>query len=425
MKEKILQLLINLRFAICLLIVIAFLSGIGSIIEQDQTLEYYRQNYPLEKPFFGFFSYIWIFSLQLNHIYTSWLFLFLIFILGLSLILCTFKQQLPLLETSRRYFFIEDSFTLPIQKKIRKRKRISENSILFLQKKNFYVHQQKNFLYGFKGILGKIGPIFVHCSLVCILIGGILGAFGRFQAQEFLPKGEILHVQNLSSTALFSFFPNFSIRMNDFWIEYKNQKINQFYSDLSLLDNLGKEMVHQTVNVNLPLQYNKINFYQTDWNILGIRLENTNQQIYQYPLTLIRKTPKIWSSWIFLSDFKSGVFLFVDDLRQSVKIYNSVGTFIDSLNFGDKLILSGEEYKIIDLIPETGLQIKYDPSISLTFLGFGFLILSTFLSYLTYSQIWISLKRDIVFFGGKTTRAKSSFEVECRKFVDSEKILSS
>ena len=47
MKQKILRLLADLRFAIFLLLLISFVSIIGTIIEQDQSIEVYKLNYPL------------------------------------------------------------------------------------------------------------------------------------------------------------------------------------------------------------------------------------------------------------------------------------------------------------------------------------------------------------------------------------------
>ena len=53
-KTKIFKKLANLQFAIGLLITIGFLIAIGTIIEQDQTLSFYKENYPENNPIFGF-----------------------------------------------------------------------------------------------------------------------------------------------------------------------------------------------------------------------------------------------------------------------------------------------------------------------------------------------------------------------------------
>jgi len=398
------------------------LIGIGSLIEQDQIPEYYEKNYPLNTYLLGFLNYQSIFFLQLNHIYSSILFLFLLFLLGLSLMLCTFKQQFPSFKMSRDCLFLEnrDQYNSLSFKNIftkQKKIRFGERSILFFESEKFFIHQQKNILYTLKGILGKIGPIFVHFSLTFILLGAILGAIGKYNAQEFIPKGEIIHFQNILGASWFSYFPKFSIRLNDFWIEYKDLKIDQFYSDLSILNNYGEEISQKTISVNNPLSYNEISVYQIDWELLGIRVKNESNLIFQYPLSLIRKTPRIWSTWIFSEDFSDARIIFIDELKQLGKVYDKGGKFLESLNFGENFFMKKKNYVLLDLIPETGLQFKYDPSIPLTFLGFGTLIVSTFLSYKTYSQIWLLIKRNTILIGGQTTRSQSFFEIQLKKFI--------
>ena len=72
---------------------------------------------------------------------------------------------------------------------------------------------------------------------------------------------------------------------------------------------------------------------------------------------------------------------------------------------------------LIDIISSTGLQIKMDPGILFIYTGFGFLMISTLLSYLTYSQIWVLQESEKTFIGGNTTRAKFEFKREFLKLT--------
>ena len=54
MKQKIFRLVADLRFSIFILLFISFFSILGTVIEQDQSLEIYKMNYPLTNPVFGF-----------------------------------------------------------------------------------------------------------------------------------------------------------------------------------------------------------------------------------------------------------------------------------------------------------------------------------------------------------------------------------
>ena len=65
----------------------------------------------------------------------------------------------------------------------------------------------------------------------------------------------------------------------------------------------------------------------------------------------------------------------------------------------------------MEIIPETGLQIKADPGIPLIYLGFGTLMISTLVSYLSYTQFWLYKEAKKVFVGGETNRAKLNLQV--------------
>ena len=67
--------------------------------------------------------------------------------------------------------------------------------------------------------------------------------------------------------------------------------------------------------------------------------------------------------------------------------------------------------KIIEIIPATGLQIKYDPSIAIIYAGFGLLMITAFLSYLPYTQIWLYNKNNC-WLGSLTNRGKINLEIE-------------
>ena len=54
---NILKKIANLNITIIALLLIAFVSIIGTILEQEQTIEYYQSNYPLEKPLLGFITW--------------------------------------------------------------------------------------------------------------------------------------------------------------------------------------------------------------------------------------------------------------------------------------------------------------------------------------------------------------------------------
>ena len=294
MKQKIFRFLADLRFAIFILLLISFCSVIGTVIEQDQPIETYKLNYPITNKIFGVFSWDVIFKFGFDHVYKSWWFFSLILIFGFSLISCSFLQQIPSLKIARRCQFfrtIQPFNNLKISTNLSK---LSFNKLLSRLKNNDYsLFQQKNIIYCYKGLVGRIAPIIVHFSMILILVGTIIGSLCGFKAQEIIPKTEIVQIQNVFNNGQLTQIPNISGRINDFWITYTKQKtISQFYSDISILDINGNEIKRQTSFVNSPAIYDNVYFYQTDWNLIGLRIKYGNEQIVEYPLvnTINNKT---------------------------------------------------------------------------------------------------------------------------------------
>jgi cytochrome c biogenesis protein len=79
MNQKIFRLVADLRFSIFIFIINCFLYW-GTIIEQDQSIEVYKINYSLTNPVFGFLTWDRILQFGLDHVYSTWWFFSLIFL---------------------------------------------------------------------------------------------------------------------------------------------------------------------------------------------------------------------------------------------------------------------------------------------------------------------------------------------------------
>ena len=420
MKQMLFRLFANLKFSIFILLLISFCSIIGTVIEQDQSIESYKLNYPLTNPLFGILSWDRILYFGFDHVYKTWWFLFLIFLFGCSLVLCSFLQQLPALKIARRCQF----FRTPISfSKLKNSTILTDFSfpkiLSMIQIQGYSIFQQRNMVYCYKGLIGRIGPIIVHFSMILILIGTIVGSLFGFKAQEIVPKTENFHIQNILSNGTFSIISKRSARVNDFWITYtKNKTISQFYSDISILDKHGNETKRKTLSVNYPFVDDGIYYYQTDWSLLALRFRTIQDQMIEYPLiNSFSNQEKIWLTWMSNNQFlQNGILLLIDNLEGYCSIYDTTGQFLGNLEINETLNFNNP-ITFSEILSSTGLQVKTDPGIPLIYLGFFFLMMSTLLSYITYSQVWIIQKNPQLFVGGTTNRALFDFELEFLKLV--------
>ena len=420
MKQKIFRTIADLRFSIFILLLISFCSIAGTIIEQDQTIETYKINYPLSNPIFGFLTWDRILQLGLDHVYRTWWFFTLIFLFGLSLISCTFLQQLPSLKIARRCQFFRTTkqfYRLKISTILNK---FSFNRILLrIQQGQYSIFQQKNIAYCYKGLVGRIAPILVHLSMILILLGTITSSVFGFKAQEIIPKTEHFHIQNILSSGQLTIIPETSARINDFWITYtKNKTVSQFYSDISILDNQANEINRKTISVNYPLIHKGVYYYQTDWNLIGLRVKTNKNETLEYPLVnIFTNQNKAWITWISNnSSLDQGIIGIIDNLEGYCSIYDETGKFLGNLELNETTNFV-EPLTLLEIISSTGLQIKTDLGIPIIYSGFFFLMISTLISYITYSQIWLTQKQKKLFIGGTTNRAIFDFELEFFKFI--------
>lgn len=279
--------LTDLRLAIVMLLMIALFSITGTVIEQGQSVAFYQANYPEHPALFGFLTWKVLLILGLDHVYRTWWFLALLIFFGTSLTACTFTRQLPALKAARRWKFYDEPRQFQKLALSAELDNGSVNSLTqLLQNRRYKVFQEKDdSLYARKGIIGRIGPIIVHVGMVTILLGSIWGAMTGFVAQEMVASGDTFTVKNIIdagpwATALPK---DWSMRVNRFWIDYTSSGgIDQFYSDMSVLNNQEQEVDRKTIFVNSPLRYHGVTFYQTDWGISSVRVRVNKSPIFNY-----------------------------------------------------------------------------------------------------------------------------------------------
>ncbi|BAY49236.1 ResB family protein [Scytonema sp. HK-05] len=438
LRKELLPVLTDLRLAIVMLLVIALFSVTGTVIEQGQSLAFYQANYPEHPALFGFLTWKVVLTVGLDHVYRTWWFLALLIFFGTSLTACTFTRQFPALKAARRWKFYEEprqfqKLALSAEFDVETRHGASlqtpttslQTLSQLLPNRRYKIFQEKeDTLYARKGIIGRIGPIIVHVGIVTILLGSIWGAMTGFMAQEMVASGNTFQVKNIIDAGPWAarVSKDWSVRVNRFWIDYTpSGGIDQFYSDMSVLNNQAQEVDRKTIYVNSPLRYHGVTFYQTDWGISAVKVRVNNSPIFQLPMAQLNTNGngRIWGTWIPTKpDMSEGVSLLAKDLQGMMLIYDATGKLVDTVRAGMSTQVNGVTLKILDIIGSTGLQIKADPGIPIVYTGFALLMLGVTMSYFSHSQIWALQKDGRLYVGGKTNRAQVAFEREMLEILD-------
>lgn len=434
----------SLKLAIAELATIAGLSAIGTIVKQNESVEFYVQNYP-ESDLLNF-RLIW--ALQWDHIYTANYFLGLMALLAASLAACSTTRQWPMVKVARRWRMAatsqrvatsgspENSVTLPDA-------QVGDLGLL-LRQSGYNVFLQGGSMYAFKGLVGRLAPIGVHISMLLIMLGVAVGSLGGLTGTAMVPEsgdfilGDALRARSFVASPS-SALRHAQVHIDKFQIDYRSDgSVGQYKSDISLTDTASNDLVMQKqISVNNPLRYKGLTAYQTDWSIAAVtlRVRTQDAQTSEEPLRVnlpvasLEGQPgingKLWATFLPAEaapadgEKPRGVSLAMRDL-QTCAIYDTQGQFVGIRRpgSGKPITVEGLELIIDDLVGSSGLELKVDPGIPYVYAGFGGLMVTTALSYLSHSQVWALQEGGLLHVSGKSNRAKVGFEQEIAKLVE-------
>ncbi|KAL1188686.1 Cytochrome c biogenesis protein CCS1 [Cardamine amara subsp. amara] len=431
LPRRVLSVLSNLPLAITEMFTIAALMALGTVIEQGETPDFYIQNYPEDNPVLGFFTWRWIVTLGLDHMYAAPIFLGMLVLLGASLMACTYTTQIPLVKVARRWSFMKSDEAIKKQEFADTLPRASIQDLgMILMGDGYEVFMKGPSLYAFKGLAGRFAPIGVHIAMLLIMVGGTLSATGSFRGSVTVPQGLNFVIGDVLAPVGFLSIPtdsfNTEVHVNRFTMDYYDSgEVSQFHSDISLRDLNGKEVLRKTISVNDPLRYGGVTVYQTDWSFSALQVTKDGEGPFNLAMAPIKINgdKKLYGTFLPVGDTNApnvkGISMLARDL-QSIVVYDLDGKFAGIRRPSSKLPIEINGMKIVieDAIGSTGLELKTDPGVPVVYAGFGALMLTTCISYLSHSQIWALQNGTTLVVGGRTNRAKNQFPDDMNRLLD-------
>ena len=415
----------SLKFAISLLIFIAFSSGIGTFIPQGMENKDYLESYK-NNPIFGFIDGDKILLLELDHIYTSTWFLISLFLLCISLASSSFRKQIPTLKAALKWIDYDKAekfknLQLACKWNENEGKETISNADKILKNKGWEILKKDNRLLARKGVFGRVGPILVHSGLIILLIGSAYGNFTRNSLEEYLIPNESIDLINDVSKE------KFSLKLKNFNIQREDDGLpKQFTSNLEIYSNKSNETIKKQTEVNQPLRYEGLTIYQADWAISSIILE-IDKIKYQFALKPVPEIGnQIWGVLVELGEnTKKNYLLTIDNENGPVKIFD-----IDDFSEKDIYLNTKEskvntsDIKLIKIVPSSGLIIKSDPSIPIIYCSFVLILIGASLSLIPTKRIWILKDNSSknYYMGGLCNKNLSGFELEFNQLSEKIKI---
>ena len=416
------QFFASVKLALVILCLIAITSIIGTVIPQKEAAEFYAANYgPRMAQLFSI--------LDIPDMYNSWWFLALLFLLGFNLIICSidrfpgvWKQVtadgLALTPERLQKMANRSSWTSPGSVD-----EVRATLLEKLQAKGFKTGSRKDsettILFSQKGHWTRTGVYMVHASILVIFLGAIIGSLGGF-------KGSVMIPETQASSKVFLYDGkgveelDFAVRNNKFRIEfYPNGMPKEYTSSLTVIEQ-GKEVLTKVIEVNDPLTYRGITFYQSSYDpyqdfVVVVTTPDGEEQTFIIPF----QQQEAWTE----KNLKFGV-INAKVLGQSIvssKLWFSDGNDSPAtvwIDDGAEVTIERENgtYQVsAKQMYATGLQVAKDPGVWWVYIGCGLMLFGLYVAFfMSHRRIWLVLKPDgdqtAVLLTGSANKNRAGFE---------------
>jgi cytochrome c biogenesis protein len=421
----------SLKLAIITLILLATTSIIGTVIEQNKSPQEYMQNYGMSESTFKMLD-----AMQFFDMYHSWWFLSLMGIFAVNLICCSIKRLPRIIKIVREPTLVADDNmfrTFANREEI-----VTEGTVESVRDKVVALLGDKfakpvvtdqdgnSYLFAQKGKLSRFGVYVTHSSILIIFIGAMIGNVWGYKAYVNIVEGK--SISSVWPRAGKEPIPiGFEIRCDNFEVEFYEGggRPKEFSSDLVVLEN-GQEVMKKTIEVNDPLSYKGLTFYQSSYGPAG-------DPVYRFKVTerATGESVTVQGAQGKHLSLPGGAALIPMGYAESYQNFGPAaqvnvdsgdhahGTpFIVFKNYPQFDEKRGGKYAIslIDAQQSyyTGLQVAKDPGVWVVWLGCLMMVLgSCGAFFLSHRRIWVSiqpLEKGIgVKLGGNAHRNQPAF----------------
>ncbi len=391
----------SVKLALTTLFLIATTSIIGTIIPQKESFDWYVSQYGSKTA--QLFA-----VLDIPDMYNSWWFISLLFLLGFNLVICSidrFPAVWKQVKADGLQVGPERVKKMSTQRGWHSESPASSNvqKITEILKKYGWQASKKQtgsdtILFSQKGSWTRTGVYLVHSSILIIFLGAIIGSLGGFKGfvsvPETMARDKVALYGSREIVEL-----GFEVRCNSFSIEfYANGMVKEYTSSLTILEN-GRELFTRDIEVNSPLTYKGITFYQSSY------------EAYQdFVVTVVNTATGKRKS--FVSAFQKQIDWPEENIRfgiinakakgQSIvssKIWFTRNNGTPATQWLDDNVLTpldgfSEEYQVnVKQMYATGLQVAKDPGVWWVYIGCGLMLFGLYVAFfMSHRRIWILVK---------------------------------
>ncbi len=275
-------------------------------------------------------------------------------------------------------------------------------------------------IFSQKGAYSRAGVYSVHSSILLIVLGAVIGSFLGFRGNVMIPVDEetgVIFVGDGRSTMDLGF----TLRCESFDIEfYPDGMVKDYRSRLTVIAS-GREQLSKEIEVNAPLKYRGITFYQATYegyNEFQLQLNNIDTDEMINVIIPFQKEQQ-WQQENLSFGIINGEVRGQSVIKVKVWLSNEsdepVTVWLDDGQSKTVQLGSGRYLLRVKQMYGTGLQVTKDPGVWLVYLGCLLMVVGLVLSFfISHRRIWLLLQGEgegtSVFFAGGSNKNRSEFE---------------
>lgn len=436
------------RVATVLIFILAVASIVGSLIEQESLYQDWRPPELYYPARYGAFWGPLFMRLGFTHAYTSVWYLALLYMIVVSLVICSLQRLVPLHRAlqnppvERHLGFIrrqDVTATLPA---------VAGDALAplaaYLKRHGFRVLRRGRGLHADRGRLSRYGPYIIHIGLIV--------AAGAAAAKS-LPGWDVTRDMWVADGQTVTIpGTGLAIRSEGFVLEqYENGMPRLFKTTAVLLDS-GQEVLRHDIRVNHPLKYQNWEIYQASYNAepgiasFDVKLADTQQKIGEVRIDLKDPAP----AYDLGQGYRARVEEYYPDFdvdpqtglpfNKSRQILRPVFR-LSILDAGGNPVgaqalavgVQPGEWQQVPLIgqgpvylQQTGVKMRWysglkahkDLSIPYMFTGLGIIMLGMWITFFVFHrQVWALATPEGVLIGARTNKNRFGLVQEMRKLV--------
>lgn len=287
--DKIWNFFSSVKVGVWLIVITLVASAAGTILPQEMYIpptmpaaEYYEDQY-------GWFGKLY-YEVGFNNLYSSWWYLILIAMIGISLVICSLDRVVPLYKALKAQRVTRHEGFLKRQRLFGNSESVDEDDIATVKQrlmaKRYRVREENGDLLAEKGRFSRWGPYVNHVGLIVFLIGGML----RFVPGMYIDK--VLWLREGETKVVPETSGQYYVKNEKFILEnYDKEKDKTFEAAIDRAGMVAKnyqtnavlykrvgpaipgeqpdleKVKEHKIKVNQPLKFEKFALYQVDYKL--------------------------------------------------------------------------------------------------------------------------------------------------------------